>query len=103
MFRTAGYAVAHLEDLRVAGLLLLTGGIDALMLEARLMTPAIEGTVARLRLRSPGVAVITTGEDSDDADIKRALQGGGTVYLPWPFEEEHLLAALTSGVPRRGR
>lgn len=84
-----GYAVAKLTNLYVIGLLMHSGGVGAVMLDARSLDVGASARISELRRRHPGIVVVVVGEPTGPS-IKRALEGGGTVYVSWPFTAEEL-------------
>jgi DNA-binding NtrC family response regulator len=92
--RARGLEVARFDEVRYAGLAAVSGDIATVWIDTRLVGPSQVTQIAQWRAAAPALKVILVGESRAAAEICRALESGGTAYLPWPFDGDCLARIL---------
>lgn len=78
----------------MAPYLLVSGGVDALLFDARRLGASDAIALERCRKIAPSMTIVAVTQGSAPADLKRALELQATTVLSWPAPTHALLEAL---------
>lgn len=96
-----GFLVWRIDDARRLPLVVVTGDVRAVLVQARSLRMTDVIALRQCREHAPRISVIAVSPLASDAEVKRALDSGATAFLSLPVSAHQLRDALRSGDARR--
>ncbi len=92
-----GYALVHVDDVRLVPFFVLAGGVRAVVVDARALQ--VPGVLAlrKCREHAPSTSVVVMASEATSPTVKRALESGATAFLSWPAPPHQVAQVLRSG------